>query len=44
MNNQYFSLNQTGRLWDRIVQTRNFSLFIPPEIADAQPEILVVLP
>jgi len=44
MNNQYFSLNQTGRLWDRIVQTRSFSLFIPPEIADAQPEILVVLP
>ena len=33
----------TGRLWERIVQTRSFSLFIPPEIAEAQPEILVVL-
>ena len=43
LNNHYFSLNQTGRLWERIVQTRSFSLFIPPEIAEAQPEILVVL-
>jgi type VI secretion system protein ImpJ len=43
LNNHYFSLNQTGRLWERIVQTRNFSLFIPPEIAEAQPEVLVVL-
>jgi type VI secretion system protein ImpJ len=43
LNNQYFALNQTGRVWDRIVQTRSFSLFIPPEIAEAQPEILVVL-
>ncbi len=43
LNNHYFSLNQTGRMWERIVQMRSFSLFIPPEIADAQPEMLVVL-
>jgi len=43
LNNHYFSFNPTGRLWERIVQTRSFSLFIPPEIADAQPEVLVVL-
>jgi len=44
LNNQYFAFSQTGRTWDRIVQTRSFSLFIPPEIAEAQPEVLVVLP
>lgn len=44
VGNQYFTLNQTGRLWERIVQSRNINLFIPPEIAEAQPELLVVLP
>lgn len=43
LNNQYFALNQTGRLWERIVQSRNISLFIPPDIVEAQPELLVVL-
>jgi len=43
-NNQYFTLNQTGRLWERIVQSRNISLLIPGELAEAQPELLVVLP
>jgi len=43
MNNQYFTVNQSGRLWERIVQSRNISLFIPPEIVEAQPELLVVL-
>jgi type VI secretion system protein ImpJ len=44
MGNQYFLLNQNGRLWERIVQSRSLSLFIPPEIADARPELLVILP
>jgi type VI secretion system protein ImpJ len=44
MGNQYFLLNQTGRLWDRIVQSRSVSVFIPPEIAEARPELLVILP
>jgi type VI secretion system protein ImpJ len=43
MNNQYFTLAQTGRVWDRITQSRNISVFIPPEIAEAQPELLAVL-
>jgi type VI secretion system protein ImpJ len=43
MNNQYFTLAQAGRVWDRITQSRNISVFIPPEIAEAQPELLAVL-
>ena len=43
LNNQYFTINPSGRLWERIVQSRDISLFIPPEIAEAQPELLVVL-
>lgn len=44
LNNQYFTINQSGRVWDRIVQSRNISVFIPPDIAEAQPEILAVIP
>lgn len=44
VNTQYFSLTQSGRLWDRIAQSRNISLYIPKDIAEAQPEMLVVLP
>jgi type VI secretion system protein ImpJ len=44
MDNQYFSLNQTGRLWDKIAQSRNISLHVPSEITEAKIELLVVLP
>jgi hypothetical protein len=43
LDNQYFSLNQSGRLWDKITQSRNISLHVPSEIADAKVELLVVL-
>jgi type VI secretion system protein ImpJ len=43
LDNQYFSLNQSGRLWDKITQSRNISLHVPSEIADAKIELLVVL-
>ncbi|MBV9504963.1 MAG: type VI secretion system baseplate subunit TssK [Acidobacteriia bacterium] len=43
MNNQYFTISQTGRVWDRVMQSRNIGVFIPPDIAEAQPEVLVVL-
>jgi type VI secretion system protein ImpJ len=43
MNNQYFTISQSGRLWERIVQSRNIGVFIPPDIAEAQPEILAVM-
>ena len=43
MNNQYFMLSQQGWLWDQVQQKRSISLFIPPEIADAHPELLVIL-
>jgi type VI secretion system protein ImpJ len=43
LDNQYFSINQSGVLWERITQSRNISLFIPSEIASAKPELLVVL-
>jgi type VI secretion system protein ImpJ len=43
LDNQYFSLNQSGRLWDRITQSRNISVHVPSEIVDAKIELLVVL-
>src|SRR5262249_39725020 len=44
LDNQYFTLNQGGYLWDRIRQSRNVSLHVPSDITDARLELLVVLP
>lgn len=43
LDNQYFSLNQSGRLWEKITQSRNISLYVPSEIVDPKIELLVVL-
>ena len=43
LDNQYFSINQSGILWERITQSRNISLFLPPDLVSAKPELLVVL-
>jgi type VI secretion system protein ImpJ len=43
LDNQYFSLNQSGRLWEKITQSRNISLYVPSEIVDPKLELLVVL-
>lgn len=44
LENQYFLVNQTGRLWEGIVNSRSLSLFIPPDFSSARPELYVVLP
>jgi type VI secretion system protein ImpJ len=43
LDNQYFSLVQSGSLWDAIAQARALSIFVPGEIADPKMEILIVL-
>ena len=43
LENQYFSLNQSGRLWERITQSKTFGVFLPPDVVDANVELLVVL-
>jgi type VI secretion system protein ImpJ len=40
---QYFSLSATGPLWERILQTRALSVFVPGEITDPKMELLTVL-
>jgi type VI secretion system protein ImpJ len=42
--NQYFAVNQAGRLWDSVTRGRVLSLFLPPELAGAKPELFVLLP
>lgn len=44
LDNQYFSLVQSGALWDALSQARSVSLFVPSEIVDPKMELLVVLP
>jgi type VI secretion system protein ImpJ len=44
LENQYFNLNQSGRWWEGIVRSRNISLFMPPDLTGARPELFVVLP
>ncbi len=43
LDNQYFSLVQSGPLWDSLGQARAVSVFVPGEIADPKLELLVVL-
>ena len=42
-DSQYFGLNQTGRLWEDIVRTRNLSVYIPSDLLEAKPDLLIVL-
>src|SRR5215471_2856894 len=42
-DNQYFSLVQSGPLWDALTQSRAVGVFVPSEIADPKMELLVVL-
>jgi type VI secretion system protein ImpJ len=44
LDNQYFSLVQSGSLWDAIAQARAASVFVPSEIDSPTMELLVVLP
>jgi type VI secretion system protein ImpJ len=43
LDNQYFSLVQSGPLWNGLAQARAVSVFVPSEIADPKMELLVVL-
>lgn len=43
LDNEYFSLGQSGPLWEGIIQSRAISVFVPGEIAEAKMELLVVL-
>jgi len=43
LENQYFSLNQGGPLWDTIMLSRQIAVHAPGEIVDPKMEILIVL-
>jgi type VI secretion system protein ImpJ len=43
LNCQYFSLTASGPSWERILQARALSVFVPGEIADPKMELLTVL-
>jgi type VI secretion system protein ImpJ len=43
LDNQYFSLNQGGPLWDAIKLSRQIAVHAPGEIVEPRMEILIVL-
>src|SRR5579884_53305 len=43
LDRQYFTLNQSGILWDGIVKSQQLSVFVPDEIARPEMELLIVL-
>jgi type VI secretion system protein ImpJ len=43
LDNQYFSLNQSGDLWNSIVLSRQIAVHAPGEIVDPKMELLIVL-
>jgi type VI secretion system protein ImpJ len=40
---QYFGISKAGPCWDHLVQTRQVGIYIPGELPDPRPELLVVL-
>lgn len=43
LDNQYFSFNQSGQLWDAIQLSRSIAVLAPSEITDPRLEVIVVL-
>jgi type VI secretion system protein ImpJ len=43
LTRQYFSLNQSGVLWDGVVKAQRASIFVPDEIAKPELELLIVM-
>jgi type VI secretion system protein ImpJ len=41
---QYFSLNQTGAVWDAIGKSRNLGAYVPGDIPKPQLELVILLP
>jgi type VI secretion system protein ImpJ len=41
---QYFSMNQTGPVWDSIGKSRNLGAYVPAEIPKPQLELIILLP
>jgi len=42
LDNQYFQINRTGTLWERVVMSRRIAVFAPGEIVDPKMEVVVV--
>jgi predicted component of type VI protein secretion system len=42
-NNQYFAFNQSGEQWKKILESRQVSVFVPPDIQDARMELMIAL-
>jgi type VI secretion system protein ImpJ len=42
LDNQYFQINRTGPLWDRVVMSRRIAVFAPSEIVEPKMEVVVV--
>jgi type VI secretion system protein ImpJ len=42
LDSEYFSVNQSGELWDGIVSTRTIAIYIPEKFAAVRPEVLIL--
>jgi type VI secretion system protein ImpJ len=44
LNYQYFSLNQSGVVWEAVGRARNLAAYVPAEIPSPQLELIILLP
>jgi type VI secretion system protein ImpJ len=44
LNYQYFSLNQSGVVWDGVGKARSVAAFVPGDIKNPQLELVILLP
>ncbi|MGI4757774.1 MAG: type VI secretion system baseplate subunit TssK [Janthinobacterium lividum] len=40
---QYFSLEQTGEVWEALVRARNFAVYVSDEVVNPQMELIILL-
>ena len=44
VNYNYFSLNQSGPVWEAIVRARNVAVYVPADLPNPELEFIIVLP
>jgi len=44
LNYQYFSINQSGPVWEAVTRARNFATYVPADFPNPQLELVIVLP
>ena len=43
LRHQYFSIEQSGQVWESVQRARNFAVYAPAELLNPQMELIILL-